>query len=101
MLVFDEIYFHKEPGRHRYWDARVGCIDIAHIIGPRKGERDYYIVRLTFVQERGSVDFTKDKHVATLEEAKRHILVNFRLMLRKLCLNYDIVKWKNCKKKII
>lgn len=96
-LQFDKIDY--EHTGNCLWDARVGCIDIAHIWSPRKGTRDMYMVRLCFEQERGKVDFTKDKYFKTFDEVKRYIDIRFKKMIVCLALNYDVIKWKQVKNK--
>jgi hypothetical protein len=79
------------------YTARVGCVEIATIFSPHKGKRDYYIVRLNFKQERGKVDFTKDKTFNTYDECERYIHDEFKKTLRCLINYYRNKKFKNKK----
>lgn len=70
--------------------AIVGCIDIANIWTPYKGKRDYFQVRLMSKQERGKVDFSKDKHFATMDECKKYIHTEFARCINQLNTYYRI-----------
>lgn len=70
--------------------AIVGCIDIATVWFPHKGKRDYYQVRLHFKQQRGKIDFSKDKHFETFEECKKYIHTEFAACINRLNTYYRI-----------
>lgn len=70
--------------------AIIGCIDIATVWAPHKGKRDYYQVRLNFKQERGKVDFSKDKRFDTMDECKKYINDEFAKCVNALNTYYRI-----------
>lgn len=74
------------------WVIRIGCIDIANIFSPRKGERDYYIVKILFEQERGNIDFSKDKHFNTMEECTSYVNERYKKLIRCLASHLHTVK---------
>jgi len=82
---------YKHTGYCTY-DVVVGCIDIAHIWTPYKGHRDYYMVRLQFNQLQGTVDFSKDRKFATMEECKQYVHRSFKKAVKQLAVNYGLLK---------
>lgn len=77
---YEDVCLKKE--RNNYHELWVGFICIGVVIKVR-GKEDY-LTRLQFTQERGNVDFSKDKHFATLDEGISYINKEFARYIKLL-----------------
>jgi hypothetical protein len=83
----------QQYGNRVIYEYNMGTIQIATMFFPDgRSKRTTYIVRTHFNQVIGKIDFSKDKHFETQEQAEKHILREFKKHIKDI--GYHLGLWK-------